>query len=222
MNASCAFGQSHRRYYSVRLALTIIFLVNAAAAATEQSAIVVQLAYQRPLPEHELLLRLSVFDDGDDLHARITALQDASKPALEPLVKRYMYAAEMLGYAARSDDADARAAFRRQFDDAEAQINHILAEYRQQIDAVLADAHLLAHTCASAFEPCAVAGVAPGRYRLYAELSFATTTLRWFEAVEVKGGETVSVALTRDNLKNPFWTDLNWWRFLNLDFRKHH
>jgi hypothetical protein len=30
------------------------------------------------------------------------------------------------------------------------------------------------------------------------------------------------VTLTRNNLKNPYWTDLNWWSFMNLDFSKHH
>ena len=82
--------------------------------------------------------------------------------------------------------------------------------------------------------------VAPGKYRLYGILAFSTTTLRWFEPIVVKcgvqnsfrkagvqnsfckGGDRPTVYLTRDNIMNPYWTELNWWSFMNLDFSKHH
>ncbi len=191
------------------------------SALENRQDILVHVSYSRPLPEDGLQLAVTLLDDAHDIFAQITALQEESKPALEPVLKRYMYAAEMLGRLPAAD-AEKRAQFHQQFSEAETQINRILAGYRQQIYDILDNAALMSTACSSLTEACSLSGVASGKYRVSAELSFSSTTLRWFEPVEVKGGEAISVSLTRDNLKNPYWTDLNWWSFMNLDFSKHH
>lgn len=208
------------------LALTLIWGAalsrDASAAENCQGAVEVRVAYNVPLPEGGVRLTLTLLDDADDVLARITALQEASKPELEPLIKRYMHAAEMLSRLSQAA-SEQRAQFRQQFDEAETHISHILARYHQQLRRIVEHAAVASQTCAALVADCRLADVKPGQYRLLAELSFSTTTLRWFEPVEVKGGDSpVSVLLTRDNLKNPYWTDLNWWSFLNLDFSKHH
>jgi hypothetical protein len=192
-----------------------------AFSAENRLDIPVAVSYNQPLPQDDLQLTLLLLDDTHDLLAQMTALQEKSKPELEPLIKQYMYAAEILGRLAVSESKK-RTQFQQQFAEVEQQINNILDNYRKQIDAILESAALLSNMCFSITESCFLPDVAPGNYRIYAELSFSTTTLRWFEPIEVKGGDSVPVNLTRDNLKNPYWTDLNWWSFMNLDFSKHH
>jgi hypothetical protein len=192
-----------------------------AATAENHLDIPVCVSYHQPLPQDDLHLTLVLLDDTPDLLAQITALQEKSKPELEPLIKQYMYAAEMLGRLALSE-SEKRTQFLQQFVEVEQQINIILDGYRKQIDEILESAALLSTTCSSITESCSLSDVVPGNYRIYAELSFSTTMLQWFEPIEVKGGDSVPVNLTRDNLKNPYWTDLNWWSFMNLDFSKHH
>jgi hypothetical protein len=182
----------------------------------------VHVSYHQPLPQDDFQLTLVLLDDTHDLLAQITALQEKSKPELEPLIKQYMYAAEMLGRLAVSE-SEKRTQFQQQFADVEQQINNILAGYRQQIDGVLEAAMLASVTCSSLKTDCLLSEIKQGKYRVHAELSFSTTTLRWFEPVDlIKGGDNVTVMLTRDNLNTPYWTDLNWWSFMNLDFSKHH
>jgi hypothetical protein len=168
-----------------------------------------------------LLFEITLLDDSTDLAVRLTTLQNESKPLLEPLVKDYMYAAEYLTRIAASTSEE-KTRFLRQFRTSEQQIERILDTYHQQLETLLEQAAIISQQAPTVDEALCLPGVSSGVYRVYAELSFSTTQLRWFEALQVKGGGDASVTLTRDNLKNPYWTDLNWWKFINLDFSKHH
>lgn len=181
----------------------------------------VTVAYSPATHEEGMQLRVALLDDTTDLLAHITRLQEDSKKGLEPLVKRYIHAAEMLTQL-RAATAEEKAPIIQRFRRAERQIDDILSSYRQQIDQLLERATLNMYTASTLDESFVFSGIPSGNYRVYAELMFSTTTLRWFESVSVKGGDDGSVNLTRDNLKNPYWTDLNWWSFMNLDFSKHH
>jgi hypothetical protein len=118
--------------------------------------------------------------------------------------------------------SDEKAQFIQQFREAEQQIEEVLTEYRKPIEILLNNATIVSKTYSSWEESFPFHGIEAGIYRVYAELSFSTTTLHWFEPLQLKGGGDSSVILTRDNLNNPYWTDLNWWSFMNLDFSKHH
>jgi len=170
-------------------------------------------------------LQFFLLSDADDLVAQIVRLQEQSKPELEPLVQQYMLCAEQLIRIASRRDQERQpeyAQLLQSFQAAEAQIQMVLARYRAQIDRVL-QAHLVnVQTGNLELDHAAFREIVPGAYRLYVVMTFATTTLRWFEPIIVKGGGCHSVTLTRENLMNPYWTDLNWWSFMNLDFSKHH
>lgn len=204
------------------LVIILAFAPLSVSAAGECQDIAVHVEYGQPLPDDDIQVHLTLLDDAADLQAQFTALQEESKPTLEPLIQRYMLAVERLSRLA-PEQAEARRRLHQQAAEAEDGIQATLTAYRRQLDALLDEAALRRQSCASLTEACVLSGAAPGAYRLYAEVAVATTRLRWFEPLTItKGGDALSVRLTRDNLQNPYWTDLNWWRFLNLDFSKHH
>jgi hypothetical protein len=108
------------------------------------------------------------------------------------------------------------------FKTTEKAIETVLERYRMLIDARLQRDTIKTLTSSYPTVTSQFENVAPGTYRLYGVMTFATTTLRWFEPIVMKGGGRYSITLTRENLLNPYWTDLNWWSFMNLDFSKHH
>ena len=110
----------------------------------------------------------------------------------------------------------------RRFTILDLHIQEILDAYQVQLDALIKQRTVRTLSCPGITEPCRIADIPPGRYRLYGVVTFSTTTLRWFEAIVLKGGDRPTVILTRENLMNPYWTELNWWSFINLDFSKHH
>lgn len=179
------------------------------------------------LPNAAFSLRLALLDDRENLLAQIEQLKEQSKAELEPLVKEYMYAAGVLTQLAAQSEAEptarqTQAQRLKAFKTAEQQIAAVLAHYRTRIEARLQQNTLQTRTFSARTGNARFERVAPGQYRLLAALTFATTTLRWFEPILVKGGDRPTVRLTRANLMNPYWTDLNWWSFINLDFSKHH
>lgn len=177
--------------------------------------------------EPEAVLQLTLLADDDDLLADIETLREQSKLELEPLMKRYMYAADAL--VKLSSDADLNEEERQErtrlhevYQNTDAQIQSILNRYRGDIEHQLRTHTLDTATLSLKYSDVHTFQCRPGRYRMYAVLTFSTTTLTWFDAIIVQGGDRHSLKLTREGLMNPFWTDLDWWSFINLDFSKHH
>ena len=170
--------------------------------------------------------RVTVFllDDHQDLSGLLTELQEESKAQLEPLVKKYMYTAELLTrLAAQRERAVEKKQALLSFHKQEAQIQHILDKYTAQIIQLFQKQTLqIRREEGRSVERIEFHDIPSGNYRVYAVLTFATTTLHWFEALNIKGGDTALCVLTRETLNNPYWTELNWWKFINLDFSKHH
>ncbi|PIE35541.1 hypothetical protein CSA56_03815 [candidate division KSB3 bacterium] len=172
-------------------------------------------------------LTLCVLDDRQDIGAYIERLREESKPVLEPLVRRYMLSSEALTRLTVRRDSPAiqkeRSRLRADFSSANEDIDSILAYYRRRIDRCIEQA-IIRHLAEMPVRSDAIVlrELPPGTYRVYGVISFATTTLHWFEGVTLEGGESHSIILTRTNMMNPYWTDLNWWSFMNLDFSKHH
>jgi hypothetical protein len=172
-------------------------------------------------------IQLSLLDDRDPILAHLEQLREQSKGELEPLVKQYMQIAETLTRLAVTADTghssqETKAQFVQTFKITEKAIETILERYRMLIDARLQHDTIKTLTTSCSTVTSQFENVAPGAYRLYGVMTFATTTLRWFEPIVVKGGGCYPITLTRENLLNPYWTDLNWWSFMNLDFSKHH
>lgn len=170
-------------------------------------------------------LEITLLVDDDDLLRQTTALQEQSKPELEPLVKQYMYAAEALNRVRTEERShqEQQARLMQSFTSAERRIRQVLERYASLIARLLDR-----HTCRKFYKTplttttLTFRDVPPGQYRAYGVLTYTTTRLTWFEPVHIKGGECRTITFTRDNLYNPYWTDLNWWSFVNLDFSKHH
>lgn len=194
----------------------------------EQAALVIRILYPdniEALKKYEPHLELSLLADDDDILGQITALQEQSKPALEPLVKHYMHAAETLNRSSAGtvDSPQQRAQLIRNFTTAETRIQEVLERYTPIITEILQrHARQKIRRTPLLTNTLTVQDLPPGRYRIYGVLTYATTTLTWFEPVYLQGGDCRTITFTRDNLNNPYWTTLNWWSFLNLDFSKHH
>jgi hypothetical protein len=170
-------------------------------------------------------LQILFLSDHDDIFSQIEALKEQSKAELEPLVKQYMYAAETLmtsAAEARQADQQTQKRAAELFKTAETHIEVVLARYQLQIDSLMQQHTLMTAMLTLLPAERRFTQIQAGKYRVYAVLTFSTTALRWFEPVEVKGGGRHTITLTRENLMNPYWTDLNWWSFMNLDFSKHH
>lgn len=193
-----------------------------------KGTILVEIVYPHALElltQYEPQLEITLLADDEALMGRIHALQERSKPELEPVVKQYMYAAEALNQIRTGKiPQQQQTQLMQSFTAAEKRIQQALERYTPLITDLLQR-----HTCQKIHKmpPLAaltltVKDVAPGRYRVYGVLTYATTTLTWFEPVHIEGGERRTITLTRDNLHNPYWTELNWWSFINLDFSKHH
>lgn len=169
-------------------------------------------------------ITVSLLGDRQDLGGQLTRLQEESKPQLEPLIKQYMFAAEQLthlrGHKERTEEREQTL---RSFHEQETRIQHILDDYTVQIAQIFQQQTLqIRREEGRAVEYIEFHEIPPGNYRVHAVLTFSTTTLHWFEALRVEGGDTALCVLTREKLNNPYWTELNWWSFINLDFSKHH
>lgn len=199
-----------------------------AEESLDSGKIRVMLTYAVPpdiLEKSRPTLQFVLLSDHDDIVSQIEALKEESKNELEPLVKDYMHAAETLTmFAVKGEQTDTQEKERivNVFENTERRIKDVLALYHLRIDALLQQHRIVTKTVSSLHAGGAFTLVQPGKYRVYAVLRFSTTTLRWFEPVEVKGGGCHTIVLTRENLMNPYWTDLNWWGFMNLDFSIHH
>jgi hypothetical protein len=172
-------------------------------------------------------IQLSLLDDRENIFAQIEQLREQSKAELEPLVKQYMQTAEALTQLAVKTNTGQSARHTRErllnaFKTTEKNIQMVLEHYRTLITARIQQDTIETLTLPDPTVNGQFGNVTPGRYRIYGVMTFATTTLRWFEPIVVKGGDRHTVDLTRENMTNPYWTDLNWWSFMNLDFSKHH
>jgi hypothetical protein len=179
------------------------------------------------LTRHMPSIQLSLLDDRDPILAHLEQLREQSKGELEPLVKEYMRIAGTLTQFAVTADTgqlpqEKKTQLVQTFKTTEKAIETVLERYRMLIDARLQRDTIKTLTSSYPTVTSQFKNVAPGPYRLYGVMTFATTTLRWFEPIVVKGGDRYTITLTRENLLNPYWTDLNWWSFMNLDFSKHH
>jgi hypothetical protein len=175
-------------------------------------------------------IHLYLLNDKDNILAQIEQLKEQSKAELERLIKQYMLAAEMLTQLAVKTGTESitqhtKDQLSEDFKVNKKRIDAVLEHYQTAIDTLIEQHTLQTHTTSVpriTHHASRIRNIAPGKYRLYGVMTFATTTLRWFEPIVVKGGDRHTVYLTRDNLMNPYWTDLNWWSFMNLDFSKHH
>ena len=170
--------------------------------------------------------RITAFllDDQHDLSGQLLEWREESKAQLEPLVKDYMYTAELLTHlAVQGKRTEERKRALLSFREVERHIQGILDGYAAQIDRLFQEKTFqIRQEEERAVKHIEFHELPPGNYRVYVVLTFATTALHWFEALTIKGGDTVLCTLTRENLNNPYWTELNWWKFINLDFSKHH
>ncbi|MBD3304762.1 hypothetical protein GF339_00260 [candidate division KSB3 bacterium] len=180
------------------------------------------------LARYQPRLTVSLLDDRDDLLTQIERLREASKGELEPLMRQYMYLAESLTQIALQQappqqKVQKQAQIADRFHRIEQKLSHVLTQYRTRIASLLRK-HTLRTLPAKPLSaaPRRFKAIPPGRYRIYTVLRFATTTLTWFEPVQIQGGDRPNILLTRENMRNPDWTELNWWSFMNLDFSKHH
>ncbi|GAK56072.1 hypothetical protein U27_03034 [Candidatus Vecturithrix granuli] len=176
------------------------------------------------LAKYDPQFQITLLADDEDILGQIKRLQDQSKPELEPLVKQYMYAAEALNQFKNGKITDQQQAqLMQSFTVAEKRIQQVLERYTALITVLLQRyTHQKIPNAPFATTILTLRDVAPGHYRVYGVLTYTTTTLAWFEPVHIKGGERRTITFTRDNLHNPYWTELNWWSFVNLDFSKHH
>ncbi len=183
--------------------------------------------YAPEIARHHPSFHVLLIADNEDILAQIESLKEQSKPALEPVIREYMLAVEALTRLAASQKREQgseqqKQALRARFYSADTKLTTILAGYRQQIDDLLQQNTVQTLVSLVSSDPLLVAGIPSGKYRIYGRVMFATTTFHWFEPVIIQGGECRTMTLTRENMTNPYWTDLNWWSFMNLDFSKHH
>jgi hypothetical protein len=207
--------------------LALCFTMPLTVAAELSTDIFIQVEIADKLPNfswEQSRIKVFLLDDRHNLSRQLTDLQEESKAQLEPLIKEYMYTAELLTrLAAQKEKAEERTEALLSFHEQETQIQRVLDGYAAQIDRIFQEQTLqIRREEGQAVERIEFHDIPPGKYRVYAVLTFATTTLQWFEALSIEGGDTVLCALTRENRHNPYWTDLNWWSFINLDFSKHH
>lgn len=176
--------------------------------------------------EYDAHIALYLLDDNDDTFTQIEALREQSKAELEPVIKQYMLTVEALNQVASQKKKGLNPEKDRllsTFKVIEEQVGLILEEYKERIDKLI-QGHIL-QTIRMKFpvsEPLWFKELFPGKYRVYGELTFSTTRLRWFEPLIIRGGDSYTIIFTRQNMQNPYWTELNWWSFMNLDFSKHH
>lgn len=189
--------------------------------AALDSAVIIELAPDGLPPLANAHLSAALIDDADDTLAQMMAWRDASKPALEPLIKRYMYVVERLTQRSVAANSNERQRLAAEVRALEAQKEALLTPYRRQIRELL-ELHTLKRLEMTAASLPMRFDAPPGRYRLHVILTVETTQFHWFEAIQLQGGDRLAIRLTRENLKNPDWTDVNWWSFMNLDFSKHH
>ena len=184
------------------------------------------------------IVRISLLSDKNDILSQIENLREQSKVELEPLVKQYMLTAEKLTQLTAKTDVDTAQTIQRSkkrlfidFKEVGEKIDAVLQHYQTTIDSLIEQNTLQTLSISSSRATYQFSNIAAGKYRIYGVMTFSTTTLRWFEPIVVKcgvqnsfcqGGDRPTVYLTRDNIMNPYWTELNWWSFMNLDFSKHH
>ena len=190
--------------------------------AAREGSVMIELAPDGLPPLRNARLSAALMDDADDLLGQIMAWRDASKPALEPLIKRYMHAVERLAQRSNAADSDERQRLAAEVRSLEAQQEALLTTYRRQIGDLLASHTLKRREMAAVSLPMCLDGMSPGKYRIHVILTVETTQFHWFEPIQLQGGDRLAIRLTRENVKNPDWTDFNWWSFMNLDFSKHH
>ena len=218
--------------------LTNTFLMYAANVTPQDSGeISVNVRYGEDpalLTKYHPILQCYLLTDSSDILSQIEQLKEQSKAQLEPLIKQYMLVAETLSQITLNAPTDKekqaeKNRLHKMFNKTEKTINNILEQYRAVIDSIIH--HHTIRTCTmslSSVSPqlstlsCQFRHIPSGGYRIYGVLIFSTTKLTWFEPVSIKGGDSYTVNLNRDNIKNPDWTELNWWSFMNLDFSKHH
>ena len=184
-------------------------------------AVIIELVPDGLPPLANARLSAALMDDADDLLGQIMAWRDASKPALEPLIKQYMRSVERL-IQLPAGSSDERQRLIADTAVLEAQTYAILERYRLQIRGLLASHTLKWREMAAVSLPVCLDGMSPGKYRVHVILTVETTQFHWFEPIQLQGGDRLAIRLTRENVKNPDWTDVNWWSFMNLDFSKHH
>jgi len=197
----------------------------------DSGEIVVKIHYKESaalFTRYDARIHLSLLIDDEDLLSQIELLREQSKPELEPLIKQYMYTAETLTQFALKnknvrDTQQKKEQFMKVFTTTQKRIHTVLAQYKAVIKSIIQRHTLRTLHDKSAFsDQLQFSELSAGRYRVYGALTFATTSLTWFEPIHVKGGGRYTVTLTRENMMNPDWTELNWWSFMNLDFSKHH
>lgn len=175
-----------------------------------------------PLDVADARLSVALIDDSGDVLAQIDAWREASKPTLEPLIKRYMYLAERLAQPSNGADSQERLHLGAEMRVLEAQKEEVLNAYHVKIHNLLTSQTKKRIDVAVDSLPAAFEALSPGAYRAYATLTVKTTQFHWFEPFYIQGGDGLTIQFTRNNVKNPDWTDVNWWSFMNLDFSKHH
>lgn len=195
--------------------------------STGKGTLVIELVYPQnleTLAQYEPQLEITLLADAGNLSGQINALKEQSKSELEPFVKQYMYAAEALNQIRDGKiPQQQQTQLMQSFTAAEKRIQQVLERYTPLITDILQrHTHQKTHRTPLTTTTLTLRDVAPGQYRVYGVLTYSTTTLTWFEPIYIKGGERRTITLTRDNLHNPYWTELNWWGFINLDFSKHH
>lgn len=207
----------------------LLFLHDAAIFANQPTGeLIVTVRYDEQadiLRMNHAEIRLQLLDDRADLLAQIEALRQQSKAELEPVIKAYMYAAGALTRLASQNSPEQQSQqeqLSRTFKASEQQLYAILARYRESIRTIMQRDMVQTHALSASTGTISLKKLASGSYRVFVIATFATTRLIWFESVTIKGGDRLRIELTRNNLKNPYWTDLNWWSFINLDFSKHH
>lgn len=225
---------ANRVHIALKLSVGLIILTGAMfgyATSSEcegKGELVVELLYPQELEtlaQYEPRLEITLLADDNNLLGQINALQNQSKPELEPLVKHYMYAAEALNQLRTREipDQQQQEQLMQSFTAAEKCIQQVFERYTPLItDLLQRQTHQKIHKTPLATTTLTLKDIEPGQYRVYGVLTYTTTTLTWFEPVHIKGGECRTITFTRDNLHNPYWTELNWWSFVNLDFSKHH
>lgn len=176
--------------------------------------------------KYDAHIALYLLDDQDDIFTQIEALREQSKAELEPVIKQYMLTVEALNQVASQKKKGLNPEKDRllsRFKAIEGQVDLLLEQYKERIDTLI-EGHIL-QTIRMEFpvsKALCFKDLLPGKYRVYGELTFSTTRLRWFKALIIRGGDSYTIIFTRQNMQNPYWTELNWWSFMNLDFSKHH
>ena len=208
--------------------LLLCFLGVSNEAAEEpaafDSSVVIELAPEGvpPLDIADARLSVALIDDSSDVLAQIDAWREASKPTLEPLIKRYMYLAERLAQLTNAADSHERQRLGAEMRELETQKDKALTAYRANIRTLLAAQTKKRIDVAVDSLPVTLEALSPGAYRAHVILTVKTTQFHWFEPFHIQGGDRLAIRLSREHIKNPDWTDFNWWSFMNLDFSKHH